>query len=141
MRSIRSFSRARTSSQRGFALIWAVGLAIIFFMLIQLMLIDSARELAEARRFRAKIVAQTLAENGAELAAAQIVDRSMSGPVSTQDWQGKATGDMKRNEMNGEFLILGEGEAGGTDTAKARVEVAGVAMGGNVDVNYTVHTP
>ena len=56
LRSIRSSSRARTS-ERGFALIAAIALSVLYFALMELMLIDSSRELAEARRFRARIVA------------------------------------------------------------------------------------
>jgi hypothetical protein len=46
LRSIRSSSRARTTEgQKGFALILAIGIAVVFFLLVELMLIDSAREL------------------------------------------------------------------------------------------------
>ena len=68
MRSIRSSSRARTS-ERGFALIAALTLAVLYFALMELILIDSSRSLAEAQRFRARIMAATLAEDAAELAA------------------------------------------------------------------------
>jgi hypothetical protein len=66
--SIKSCNRARTS-ERGIALAIALIVAVLYFGLIELMLYDASRELAEARRFRARIIAVTLAENGAELAA------------------------------------------------------------------------
>ena len=139
MRSARSCSRARTSeSQRGFALIWAIGLALLFFMLIELMLIDSARELAEARRFRAKVVATALAENGAELAAAQMISQSMSD-VRAESWQGKIEGKMARS-FDGTFEIVGDGEATGTDPAEARVHVQGRVTGNKIVIDYTRHT-
>ncbi|HET7435605.1 MAG TPA: hypothetical protein VFN10_12930, partial [Thermoanaerobaculia bacterium] len=71
----RSCSRARTT-ERGFALIAAIVLAVLYFGLIELLLLDSARELREAQRFRARIVALTNAENGAERAAADIANAS-----------------------------------------------------------------
>ena len=53
------------------------------------MLFDAARQLAEARRFRARIVALTLAENGAELAAANIVLAIHNRTGATcDDWRG-----------------------------------------------------
>src|SRR5215213_2449819 len=68
LRSIRSSSRARTS-ERGFALIAALTLALLYFALMELILIDSSRSLAEAQRFRARIMAAAVAEDAAELAA------------------------------------------------------------------------
>lgn len=142
MRSIRSCSRARTTSQGGFALVWAVGLALLFFMLIELMLIDSARELKEARRFRSRMVAQILAENGAELVAARIVDPNRDhATASADDWQGKITGELTRNPHSGNFLIIGEGVTKGTEATQARVEVEGVAKDGAVVVNFAIHKP
>ena len=147
LRSIRSCSRARTEGQRGYALVWAIGIALLFFMLVQLVLIDSARELAEARRFRARIYAATLAENGAELAAVRMSDR-LSANVSAEDWQGKITGKMSRFESVDEnnirtikFQIFGEGDAKGTDRASAQVEVNGRIVGTELHIDYTYHTP
>jgi hypothetical protein len=147
LRSIRSFSRARTKRERGYALVWAIGLALLFFMLIQLVLIDSARELAEARRFRGRILAATLAENGAELAATRMTDRPFAN-VDAEDWQGKITGRMQRQEAQDDrgkpiykFQIRGDGDAKGTDRASARVEVFGRIEDGQVHIDYTLHTP
>lgn len=137
MRSIRSSSRARTS-ERGFALIWAIGLALLFFLLIELMLMDSARELAEARRFRAKVVAAALAENGAELAAAKMTER-FNSDVSAEDWQGKINGKMTRN-ADGGFEIIGDAESKGTDPTTARVKVQGRLVGTDIKIDFTVHT-
>lgn len=136
MRSIRSSSRA-TTTERGFALIWAIGLAVLFFMLIELMLIDASRELAEARRFRARIVAETLAENGAELAAVQIASRPPM-PVSAEDWQGKIKGQITK-AGDGSFVIVGEGTASGTERASATVRVEGRVEGTNIIISFTRH--
>jgi len=139
LRSIRSCNRVRTTSERGFALLWAIGLAVLFFMLIELMLIDSARELNDAQRFRSRIVAMVLAENGAELAAKRIVERP-SATDDDEDWQGKIHGEMRNTA--GEFTIVGTGETAGTHPTKARVDVQGkVAASGTVQIYFTRHTP
>ena len=91
MPSIRSSSRARTESQRGFVLVIALVLAILYFMLMGLVMIDSSRAQTEAQRYRARVLAATLAENAAELACAQMV--TLPGGVATlQDAQGTMTG-------------------------------------------------
>lgn len=141
MRSNRSCSRARTG-ERGFALVWAVGLALLFFMLIQLVLLDSSRELSEARRFRARILAINLAENGAELSAVHMRDH-IRGVGSHEDWQGAISGEFQKNPQTGEFTMWGEGVTRGTVQAKARVDVKGryVAAANRIEIDYTIHTP
>ncbi len=137
MRSIRSCSRAPKSSERGYALIAALVLAILYFAMVELLLLDASRELAEARRFRARIVAETLAENGAELAALNIVTTKMS-EVNAEDWQGTLIGRMVN--ADGTFDIQAEGKSSGLAESKAKVIVRGRVVGGDVRVQYTVHT-
>jgi Tfp pilus assembly protein PilV len=138
--SIRFFSRARTSSQRGFALIAAIALAILYFALIELLLLDSARELSEARRFRARIVASTLAENGAELAAAQMIARPFS-EASADDWQGTISGRMMKSEGN-QFQITAIGKTKGLVKAEANVQIFGrIIDGDEIRIQYTIHVP
>ena len=138
MRSTRSCSRARRSSQRGYALISALVLAILYFAMVELLLLDSARELAEARRFRARIVAETLAENGAELAALEIVTKDKS-EMTAEDWQGTFVGRMAKNP-GGQFDIVAEGQSGGITESRAKVLVRGRVVGNSVRIQYTVHT-
>lgn len=138
LRSTRSCSRARRSNQRGYALISALVLAVLYFGLIELLLLDSARELAEARRFRARIIAETLAENGAELAALQIVTSEKS-EGSAEDWQGTLTGRMTKNSA-GVFDIVAEGKSGGITESKAKVILRGNVAGTSVRINWSMHT-
>ena len=119
------------------ALILALVLAVLYFGLIELLLIDSARELEEARRFRARVVAETLAESGAELAALQIVSRT-SADVTAEDWQGAMKGKMRKN-AGGNFDIEAEGTSGGITESHARVFVRGRVVGSNVRIQYTIH--
>ena len=139
MRSTRSSSRARRSSERGYALISALVLAILYFAMVELLLIDSARELEAARRFRARIVAETLAENGVELAAVRIVLNERS-EGTVEDWQGKVTARMAKNVSSGQFDIVSEAKTAGVTESKAKVLVRGRGVGGDVKIQYTVHT-
>jgi hypothetical protein len=135
--STRSSSRERKSSQRGFAIVLALVLAVLYFGLIELLMIDSSRELAEARRFRARIVAEMLAENAAELAAKEIVTKDASN-VTAEDWQGTMSGRMLKS-TGGAFDIEAEGKSTGLTESKARVIVRGRVVGKDVRIQYTQH--
>ncbi|HEX2061312.1 MAG TPA: hypothetical protein VHK90_11270 [Thermoanaerobaculia bacterium] len=119
----------------------AIILAVLYFGLIELLLIDSSRDLAEARRFRARVVAWTLAENAAERAAQGI---AAMGPVSlpvmqTEDELGKMRGRLLKTDKT--FHIVGEGETTGVNTAKSTVTVIGrVEAGGKIYIDYTMHS-
>lgn len=117
----------------------AVILAVLYFGLIELLMIDSSRALAEARQFRARVVASTLAENAAELAAQQIIT---SGPAVVPPWideQGTMKGT--RLKAGNEFQLEGAGETSGIIVTRATVKVFGRVNGSNIEIDYTVHTP
>jgi hypothetical protein len=116
----------------------ALVLAVLYFGLIELLMLDSSRELEEARRFRARIVAETLAENGAELAALQIASRDRND-VAAEDWQGVVKGTMLKS-AGGSFDITAEGTTSGVTESKANVHVRGRVVGNSVRIQYTVHT-
>ncbi len=124
--SIRPSSRARRqSSERGFALLVALGLAVLYFAFVELLMIDVQRELAEARRFRGRVMAQTLAENGAELAAEGIVAKT-TAKVTDDDFQGTVTAEMKR-DSDGKFEITSTARSKGPEGTGATVFLEGVA--------------
>jgi hypothetical protein len=137
-RSIRSCSRARTS-ERGFALAMALIVAVLYFGLIELLLYDASRELGEARRFRARIIALTLAENGAELAAQNLVTLPQD-PDPITDWQGTMSGDVTHSP--GQFVIEGTGDASGIVKVHATVRVQGRIdeEKKTITIDYTFHS-
>ena len=137
MRSIRSSSRALT--ERGFALIAALALAILYFALMELLLVDSSRALLEARQFRARVVAATVAENAAELAALNM-RIGLSKTARESDEQGDMVGTLTMNAPS--FRIEGEGETTGVIRQKARVVIDGEIdlTTGLVSINYTNHS-
>ncbi|MEO8379778.1 MAG: hypothetical protein ABI779_08960 [Acidobacteriota bacterium] len=116
----------------------ALVLAVLYFGLIQLLMLDSARELSEARRFRARIVAETLAENAVELAARDIVTETNTN-ANAKDWQGSMEGRMAK-AGSGQFDIVADGTSGGITESHARVLVRGQVTGTQVSVRYTTHT-
>lgn len=129
--------RGRIRSQRGFALISALVLAVLYFGLMELMLIDTTHALREADRFRSRVVSQTLAENGAELAAAQIVS-NVKADVSATDEQGTMSGTLDRGGEK--FVITGHGESSGVRPSTASVKIEGTVVGSHVTINYTDHS-
>lgn len=132
----RSCSRARTA-ERGFVLLAAIVLAVLYFGLMELLLLDSARELKEAQRFRARVVAAVVAENAAELAAEQMTDR-METRVETADAQGSMKARMTR--AGREFTIGASAVTKGILEQKASVTVVGEIDGGKIRIAYTIHS-
>jgi len=128
------------SSQRGFVLVMALVLSFLYFALMTLILVDCTRALHEANRFRARIVAATLAENGAELAALNITSLVDRPVPEDKDWQGTFSGDRKMTPASGDFEINAYGTAIGVVTQKAFVRVQGRVMGNVVTIDYAMHT-
>lgn len=137
MQLTRSCSRARTS-ERGFALIAAIVLAVLYFALMELLLLDSSRELAEAQRFKARVIAAAMAENAAEHAAINLVNASTSTLPRTAVKDGWISGGMEKT--GSQFDLWGEGETKGVIRQKARVEVRGSVDGGRIHIHYTRHS-
>lgn len=143
MPSIRFFSRGRTSSQRGFVLVIALVLAILYFMLMGLVMIDSSRAQVEAQRYRARVVAAALAENAAELACAQMVTLP-SGMGQLQDEQGRMYGTYRRlggdTSANARFEVTGEADTKGVMSQHATVFLEGHFDGNEIHIDYSRHS-
>lgn len=133
----RSSFRARTR-ERGFVLISAIVLAVLYFALMELILIDSSRVLREAQRFHQHVLAVTLAESAAELSAASMVTRNAGDTINAEDDQGfmKATSKVSGTA----FDIDAEATTKGVMTVKATVRVQGRIVGSRVMVDFTYHS-
>jgi len=129
--------RARTS-ERGYVLITAIVLAILYFALMELMLIDSSLALREAQRFRSKVVASTLAESAAELSTASMVTRNAGDTINADDEQGS----MKANchVIGTAFVVEAEATTSGVMPVKSTVRLQGRIVGQRVVVDYTYHS-
>ncbi len=135
---MRFSSRGRTSRQRGFVLGAALLLAVLYFALMELLLLDSTLSLQEAQRFRSRIVAATLAESAAELAAAGMVTKP-GGEVQSEDAQGTMTGTYVRNGCCS-FQLSGQSTSKGVPPASARVRLQGRIVGNRVTIDYSTHS-
>jgi Tfp pilus assembly protein PilX len=134
--SIRSSFRARTR-ERGYALISVIALAVLFFAVMQLIMIDSNRVLREAQRFRSKVISSTLAENAAELAASQMAT-TMVRNITANDADGKMKGSLHRGVSD--FELTGEGTSHGVEPRTATVRIQGRIDGPKIMVDYTFHS-
>ncbi len=128
----------KRSSDRGFVLAAALIIAVLYFALMELLLLDSSRALQEAQQYRSRVIAATLAESGAELAAMQLVTNS-SANVNAQDSQGTMTGTM--THTGNEFDITGDGDATGVPPAHAHVTLKGAVFGNRVQIDFATHVP
>jgi hypothetical protein len=134
---MRSSFRDRTTSQRGYVLITAIALAVLYFGLMELMMIDSSRALREAQRFRSRIVASALAESAAELAAAQMVTHPGAN-ANASDEQGSMTGLLRVS--GNQFELTGQGVTAGVQPITATVRVQGRIENNHVAIDYTFHS-
>jgi hypothetical protein len=134
---MRFLRRGRTTDQRGYVLISAIALAVLYFGLMELMLIDSSRALREAQRFRSRVIASSLAESAAELAAAQMVTRP-GASANASDEQGEMTGTLRVS--GNQFELNGQGVTAGVQPVTATVRVQGRIEGNHVAIDYTFHS-
>ena len=124
--------------ERGFVLAAALIIAMLYFALMELLLMDSSRALTEAQSYRAHVVAATLAESGAELAAVNLVSNGGAN-VDAQDPQGTMSG--KLTKLGQTFEISGDGDAIGVPNAHAHVYLQGAVLDGHVQIDFATHTP
>lgn len=87
-----------------------------------MVLIDSSSRMRTAQRFRARTVAEILAENGAELAAQNMVNAaSASGEAELAE--GELSGELAR--MGETFILRGTGVSSGVHSATVAIEIRG----------------
>lgn len=137
--SIRFFSRdAKAEYQRGFVLISVLVLALLYFALLELMLIESSEAMRGAQRFRARLVAHSLAESGVELAAHQLLITTEK-TVSRSSQDGMMSGKSRR--LPGDrFEIVGSGTTNGPHPSSASVRIEGHFHGNAILIDRSTHS-
>lgn len=138
--SIRFCNRARTSDsggEEGFVLLSALILAVLYLALIELLWMEGTRALQEAARYRARVVANVLAENGAELAAEKMVTSGIPQNVDRDDDAGSCNGTLKW--VGPAFVLNGTGTSAGVVHEAASVRLQGRVVGTSVKIDYAVH--
>jgi Tfp pilus assembly protein PilX len=141
LRSIRSSSRAHTSSQRGFALVTALVIAALYLGLIELLLIDGTRAFHEAQRLRSRVIAATLAEDAVELAAERMVDKA-GAKAGRTDAQGQIEGTYVRTAE--QFELTGQATTAGVAPERATVRLQGRIVDDGathkITIDYAIHS-
>ncbi|MDX1584387.1 MAG: hypothetical protein R3338_12385 [Thermoanaerobaculia bacterium] len=130
------FQGPNSGQQSGFVLISVLLIAILYFGLIELVLTESAEKMREANRFRARISANILAENGAELAAAQMTNLDYSQESLETD-HGTMSGTFRR--VGQSFVIEGIGSSKGVIENTRKVTIRGTIEGESVSIERTDH--
>ena len=115
----------------------ALVLAILYFALMELLLIDSQRALMEANRFRARILAATYAENAAEMVAWHMTT-TLQRKVDIKEEQSSYSGEYRKFGEN--FEIRTEANVIGVVSEKAGLFIQGRIVNGVVKIDYTFHS-
>jgi hypothetical protein len=119
----------------------AMVIALLYFLLMELLLIDASRAFAEAQRYRSRVTAQMLAENGAELAAEQMVNRS----GATEDEEspvGDCSGEYSRSgdpfsDGGAQFELRATGKSKGLAPATATLRLEGTIRRGRIGIDWS----
>lgn len=130
--SIRSSCRGRT--ERGFALITALLLAVLFLGMIELALADATLAQREARRFRERIASQILADNAVEMAAAGMVGK-VGKSVKAESAAGTMEGSLTL--LPGDrFELAGEGVSAALEV-RSTVVLQGRILGNRIVIQQS----
>lgn len=127
------------SRRRGFALVSALVLALLFLALIELLLADLTQASRTAERVRGRILADILAENGVELVVRDMVT-SPTGSVSRELDGGRVVASYEPR-ANGAFTIRSESLANGPFPARAALVIEGRITGPRVRIVRSHTTP
>lgn len=124
-------SSPRARSERGFALIAALLVAILFLSLMELTLRDTTDAIRRAHAFRARVSAEILADNAAELVAAGMAGGS-GNQIDVETEAGRMKGSYIRTGE--EFEISAEGTSAGVVPITSRVVLRGRITGSQVRI-------
>jgi hypothetical protein len=111
----------------------ALTVALLYFALMELLLLDSLRSFNEAQRFRSRTVAATVAENGAELAAESITTRLSASP-ELESPQGDCSAEMSRTDET--FEITSKGKSKGVASTSADLYLKGTVSSGKIRIDW-----
>jgi Tfp pilus assembly protein PilX len=139
---MKSSSRTRSAEERGFALISALVISFLFFAVIGLILIESTLSLRSAHRFRAKVVAQNLAESGMQLALQELA-MGDDGRIDYSAAEGKITSTCETRvlpSMQTEFELNVTGSSADVQPSVSKIKAIGIVDGGTVTVQQLEHS-
>lgn len=127
----------RGRGERGIALVSVLIVALLYFAFLALLLAESTEAFRSAERFRARTVARVMADNGAELAASNMI--AIAGQeVSGETDEGSMSGTYRRSltEAGDRFEIVARGESTGAGDAEAWIRINGYIAGNDVVISH-----
>jgi type II secretory pathway component PulK len=127
----------RGRGERGIALVSVLIVALLYFAFLALLLAESTEAFRSAERFRARTVARVMADNGAELAASNMI--AIAGQeVSGETDEGSMSGTYRRSltEAGDRFEIVARGESTGPGDAEAWIRINGYIAGNDVVISH-----
>lgn len=139
---MRESRRLSSATERGFALVSALVLAFLFFALIGLILIESTLSLRIAHQYRAKIVANNLAESAVQLALQELaIDEDGELEVDTAEGKISTTCRLTPSASQGgyDFEIAAVGVSAGVTRSRSRIIARGHQSVGTVIVREVEH--
>jgi S1-C subfamily serine protease len=126
---------AARGREAGFTVVAALLIAILFFGLIGLLLVESAEAYRNAQRFRARVTAFVMAGNAVEIAAAGIV----SGAAHRVDVEIDGYQLTAEVQRAGERFVITAASVRSGGGAGASVRVEGRVVGSSIEVFRTLH--
>lgn len=132
----------RADRERGFALIGALMVAILFFLLVSVLMTDLMRVTRSSATGRSRLVAESLAESGAELAARHMM-LGLQSNFSQELPEGSFTAKWQRYPTNlpdiWRFEITVQARSRIVPPHESTLLVEGVYQAGELDIRKTRH--
>ena len=113
-------------------------LAILFFALMTLLFIESSEASRRADRYRSRVIAQALAEDGVELAAVKMITSSRT-VRNHEEVQGTVHGEYTLSP-SGHFQLIGTSATKGVYPVQASVTIQGHLDGTTPRIDFTFHS-
>lgn len=133
---MRSPSRARNS--RGYILVTVLVVGLVYFGLMEIILIETVQAHRQAQQFRSRVIAAAAAENAAELAAVDMINSSTNA-VEEEDRQSAMEAEYARRPDDS-FEITATARTRGIWKTAASVYLEGRIVGTSIQITRAEHT-
>lgn len=135
---IASLPRVPTD-QRGFALLSALFLAVLYFGLMELMLHQTTETLRETQRAEGRIAAEILADNAAELGAENLVNTLQR--TAKLDYGVHSMRAVTKMVGTNSFSIIADGRFNAVGRSAIRLQIEGRITGSGIVIERIQYGP
>ena len=129
--------------EKGFALIGALMVAILFFIIVSVLMTDLIRVTRSSATGRSRLVAESLAESGAELAARHML-LGLQSNFSQELPEGSFTAKWQRFPTNlpniWRFTIVVDARSRTVPPHESSLVIEGTYQAGRLDIRRTEHS-